>query len=140
MSEYTYIKSKRYIYFFFKRGTGDVLYIGQTNNVKTRLTDHKIHKKEMVTEASGMFYFPIYEKDADVVESTFILLFEPPYNGTPKKNYRMTKINNLIISKICNEYDSLGQILQIPQGHILFKDDGDNWEETYLDIFNYDNL
>lgn len=134
-------KNVVYIYFYIAENK-DILYVGQSVNVRERIIQHNSHESELTEKALFVFYFPVAKEDADIIESAFITLYNPEYNKNYRKKFEMDYNTNILISMVYNNYYILDKLLLIPQGRLLRRDlentYNTRWEEIFFDIFGFD--
>lgn len=86
------IKIVRGIYFLFDGPT--LVYVGQSNNIHSRVGQHKDKKFD------SWNYIEFVEDDLNILEAEFILKYQPKYNKSIPKNNRW--VSQSLIKKIHN--------------------------------------
>lgn len=74
-----------YVYFLVDKG--DVVYVGQTKQPRSRVNAHKKNPDKIFDDVR---YIEIHENELDRIENLFIQAIKPKYNSTIKENYEFT--------------------------------------------------
>ena len=100
-----YKKEKAKIIYFICENNGEIIYIGKTVNIISRMQVHGVFHSSFIGRFSkkDIFYFTINEnEDCDAIEQALILEIQPKYNirGLPCEKLGKTKVNTYHIPKV----------------------------------------
>lgn len=73
------MNKKMYVYRYLDY-EGNVLYVGQTDSLERRHSEHVACETDYFTVYKRMEYFETTEKDVDALEAYFIEKYSPVYN------------------------------------------------------------
>jgi excinuclease UvrABC nuclease subunit len=82
-------EDKSYIYFFMSKDE-EILYIGQTCNIHARIGSHISRK--VIPGIEKVKYFQVESCQADDIEASLIVKYDPPYNFNIPVNNRFMSL------------------------------------------------